>query len=636
MLLAIRERVMGMVGWVLLGILGIAFSFIGLNWYFQSDSRIFAATVNDVDIPLGEYQRTYQLLRAQVQERIGDAFDPALIIEEFLKKSALEQLIREQLLLQEAEAEGFAISPQLAAARIGAIQAFQEDGRFSKERYERVLQLQGMNPSEFEWRLSREMLTQQIINGITGTAAPTAAIADTAYALQRQQRRFSHLTLPLERFTGKVEIGDEDIRAWYDSHQEGFMTPERVRVQYLELKAGGIEVPGDTDEEALRQLYDDQPERFITPEERQARHILVSLPADADDETIAAARAVAECIRQRLVDGESFEELARHVSDDRGSGGYGGDLGFFGWGLMTPEFEEAVFALETGDRSDNVRSPFGIHIIELTDVRPEVARPFEEARAELLAEYQTEQRGELFYDRSEMMANLVFEQPDTLQAAADALDLELLTSDWLTRAGGTGIGEHPQVAAMAFQADILNGAANSEPVEISPEHLVVIRNLEHEPAAPRPFEEVRDEARRQLLDSRARELARSHGDGLLTQLRDGTALADIAAAEELEIADSGLIDRQSQATERRLVQEAFLLQAPAEDSVSATGITLATGDYVLLQLHEVQPGDIASLSEAEHGRLRQEIGRIQGLSETAALVDDLRSRAVITIPEQDN
>mgnify|MGYP001546689087 FL=1 len=636
MLLAIRERVMGLVGWVLLGILGIAFSFFGLNWYFQSDSRIFAATVNGVDIPLGEHQRAYQLLRAQVQERLGGAYDPALINEAALKKSALEQLIREQLLLQDAEAAGFAISPQLVAARIGAVQGFQEDGRFSKERYERALRLQGMNPTEFEWRLSREMLTQQIVNGIAGTAAPTATTADTAYQLQGQQRRFSHLTLPLARFTDKVEISDEDISAWYDSHLDGFMTPERVRVQYIELRAEDIEMPDDIDEEVLRQLYEDQPDRFITPEERQARHILISLPADADDDAVAAARAEAEAILQRLDDGEDFGELARTESDDPGSASNGGDLGFFGRGLMTPEFELAVFELEKGGRSDIVRSPFGFHIIELTDIRPEVVRPFEEARAELVAEYQAEQRSEQFYDRSELLANLVFEQPDTLQAAADALELEVQTSDWLTREGGAGIGEYPQVADMAFQAEILEGGANSEPVEISAEHLVVIRNLEHEPATARPLDDVREDVQQQLLDSRARELARVHGDELLARLRGGTPFADIAAGEGLELADSGLIDRQSQTAEPRLVQETFLLPAPDTDSISATGITLASGDYVLLQLHEVKPGDTAGLSDADRKRLRQEIGRIQGLSETAALVEDLRSRAVITIPEQDN
>jgi peptidyl-prolyl cis-trans isomerase D len=189
---------------------------------------------------------------------------------------------------------------------------------------------------------------------------------------------------------------------------------------------------------------------------------------------------------------------------------------------------------------------------------------------------------------------------------------------------------------MAFETDILEGGANSEPLEITAEHLVVIRNLEHEPATPRPLDEVRDEARQQLLDSRARELAAGHGEELLARLMTGTPLVDIATAEELEVTDSGLIGRQDQTVARQLVQEAFLLPEPVADSVSATGITLASGDYVLLQLHEVKPGDATSLSETDRKRLRMELARIHGLSESSAMVEDLRSRATIIIPEQDN
>jgi peptidyl-prolyl cis-trans isomerase D len=139
-----------------------------------------------------------------------------------------------------------------------------------------------------------------------------------------------------------------------------------------------------------------------------------------------------------------------------------------------------------------------------------------------------------------------------------------------------------------------------------------------------------------LLDSRARELAAGHGDELLARLMAGTTLADIATAEELEVADSGLIGRQDQTVDRQLVQEAFLLPEPVTDNVSATGIMLASGDYVLLQLHEVKPGDAASLSETDRKRLRMELARIHGLSESTAMVEDLRSRATIIIPEQDN
>jgi peptidyl-prolyl cis-trans isomerase D len=257
-------------------------------------------------------------------------------------------------------------------------------------------------------------------------------------------------------------------------------------------------------------------------------------------------------------------------------------------------------------------------------------------RAELLDEYLAEHRSELFFDQSEQLANLVFEQPDSLQGAADALGLELQSSDWLTRAGGPGIGEYPQVTGTAFQPEILEGGANSEPVEISPEYLIVLRNLEHETARPRPLDEVRDEVRQQILDERVRELAVSRGNELLAQLRDGTPLAELASAEALDVQDSGLIGRQAQGTDPRLLQEAFLMPAPAAGAISATGLTLASGDYALLQLHEVQPGDVASLSDEERAQLRRELARMQGLTETAALVEDLRSRARISIPEQEN
>ncbi|MEN8108022.1 MAG: SurA N-terminal domain-containing protein [Pseudomonadota bacterium] len=636
MLLAIRERVMGLVGWVLLGILAIAFSFFGLNWYFQTDSRVFAASVNDVNISLSEQQRGYQLLRAQLQDRLGQSYDPALIDEDRLKKNALEQLIREQLLLQEAEAAGFAISPQLVAARISQIDGFRDDGNFSKKRYERVLRLQGMSPAEFEWRLSREMMIRQIINGISQTAAMTTAGTDTAYRLQAQQRRFSYITIPLDRFTDKVEISDEDINAYYENNSSQFMTPERIRVQYLELKAENIEVLDEIDEDSLRQLYDEQAERYITPEERKARHILVRSLPDDDEAAIASAREKAAALLKRLDDGESFEELAKAESDDPGSAANGGDLGFFGKGLMAAEFEQATFALEKGARSDIVRSPFGFHIIEVTDIHPEVVKPFEEVRAELVADYLAEQRSEQFYELSETLANLVFEQPDSLQGAADALGLEVQSSDWITAAGGTGIGEYPGVVAMAFQDDVLQGGTNSEPIEISEEHFIVIRNMEYEPAATRPLDEVREEVSQRLLDSKTRELVRAHGDALLAELRTGKSLADIAGSEELEVADSGLIQRQSPTPDRLLVRQAFLMPAPAENAVTTTGVTQPSGDYVLLSLLEVQQGDTAELTDAERSRFRQELARIQGVSETAAVVDNLRAKATIIIPEQTN
>ena len=637
MLMAIRDRVMGFVGWLLLGLLFIAFAFFGLNSYFTSNAKSFAADVNGVEITIPEYQRAYQQLRNRMQRMMGEAYNPAMIDEDALKKSALQQLIREQLILQEAGDDGYAVSKQLVAAQINAVTAFNgDDGAFSVEKYRRVLQQQGMSPAEFEWRLSRELMANQVTNGIAQTAGVSRQDLESIYRLQTQQRRFSYLELPLQQSAAEVKVSDSDIEKYYTEHASDFMSPERVKIQYLELKADKLQVSDVPDDQALHALYDEHSDRYVTPEERRARHILVSLPPDAGEDAERKAREKAESLLARLDKGESFEALAKEASDDPVSAGKGGDLGFFSRGVMMPEFETAAFALEKGGRSGIVKSAFGFHIIEVTDIKPQHTRPFDEVRDELVKEYQAQERGDLFSDRAETLANLTFEQPDSLQGAADALGLEVKTSDWLTKEGGPGIGQNETVVNAAFQEDVLEAGNNSEPVELGDNHLVVLRILEHQPAEKQTLESVKDKVTAEVSDAKARELASTRGDSLLKELRSGTPLADIASAQQLKIRTTGLIGRNATDPASRIVTEAFLLPPAADKRQSSTGFSLDSGDYVLLVLEEIKDGDFSSLSQDDQLKVRQELDRIIGGAEVNAFTDELKNRAEITIPEQSN
>ena len=637
MLMAIRDRVMGFLGWVLLGALFIAFAFFGLNSYFTSNAKSYAADVNGVEITIPEYQRAYQQMRLRMQRMMGEAYNPAMIDEEALKKNALQELIREQLLLQEADADGYAVSKQLVAAQINAVPAFKDvDGKFSVEKYRQVLQQQGMAPAEFEWRLSRELLVNQIINGIAQSAGISRQDLERIYRLQTQLRRFSYLELPVQQSAAKVKVSDSDIEQYYTEHASDFMTPERVKIQYLELKADELQVSDEPSDEALHALYDEHADRYVTPEERRARHILVSLPPDAGEDAERKAREKAESLLTRLEKGESFEKLAKEASDDTGSASKGGDLGFFTRGMMTPEFETAAFALKKGERSGIVKSAFGFHIIEVTDIKPQHAKPFDEVRDELVKEYQSQERGDLFSDKAEILANKTFEQPDTLQGAADVLGLEVKTSDWLTKEGGPGIGQNEMVVNAAFQEDVLEAGNNSEPIELGDDDLVVLRILEHEPAEKQPLESVKDKVTSKVRDTKARALTSARGDSLLKELRSGTPLADIASAQKLELKTTGLIGRNATDPATRIVTEAFLLPSATDKGLSTTGFSLESGDYVLLALEEIKDGDISSLSQADQLKVRQELDRIIGASEVSAFTDELKNRATITIPEQSN
>jgi peptidyl-prolyl cis-trans isomerase D len=635
MLLAIRERIMGFLGWVILGILFVAFAFFGLNSYLQDDVSSFAAVVNGEEISQREYQRAYEQLRRRMEQQLGESFDPAMLDENMLRAGSLQQLINQKLLIQAADAEGFSASNEQIASSINAVDAFKEDGVFSKNKYEQVLGYQGVSPAGFEQSLKQDITANQFTLGVSATAAAPADNLAQAYVLEGQQRRFKYLVLPLSGFTENVTVSDEDIQSYYETNADAFMTPERVRAQYLELDVATLDTGVEISDEALQVLYDEQAEKYVTPEERHARHILVRLAPDADEETTTAALNKANDIVARLDKGEDFAILAKELSDDTGSAANGGDLGSFGRGLMTPEFEKAAFELQSGEVSKPVKSPFGIHIIELIEITPEMATPLEEVREELTARLLSTERADLFYEQAEVLSNTAFEQPDTLQGAAEELGLAIQETDWVSMADGSGIAQHAKVREALFSEDVMDNGNNSAAIEIGPDHVVVIRVLERQEAAQKPLETVKAPIRQILVAENGRAQAEAKGQQYLADLRSSaTDLDTIATAESLQVLATENITRNAAEPAADIVITAFAAAEPSADKPVHAGAMTATGDYVIIALEEIIAGDYSRLPPAVQEQLWGNLNKLQGVAEMAAVMNTLKAQASIDVPDQ--
>jgi peptidyl-prolyl cis-trans isomerase D len=636
MLLAIRERMMGVVGWIILGLLFVTFAFFGLNSYLTSSAENFAAKVNDTEISTSQHQRAYEQLVARMRQMLGESYDPEQFDESMLKSNALQKLINEELILQTAADEGFAANDQLVASQIRSVEEFRKDGVFSKDRYAQILRYQGMSPGEFEWRLQREIMANQLKAGIILTAPSTENRLRAIYALQGQSRRFNYLIIPAASVADGIEITDQDIEQYYTDHPNEFMTAEQARVLYLELNAAELDVDTAITEEEISTLYDERSDEFVVAEQRRARHILIGATSDSTED-IEAARAKAEQIIERLEQGEAFETIAGEVSDDSATASAGGDLGFFGRGIMVPEFEEAAFNMAAGERSQPVQSSFGFHIIELLEIQPEVATPLEEVREQLVARLLEADRNELFYEQSETLSNLAFEQPDSLQGAADALGLEILESDWITSDGGDGIAANPGVIEAVFSEDVLQKGYNSQAVEIDEDRVVVVHLLEHQPAALQPLADVRNVVEEAVRKVKTHALLQEKGQQLLADLRAGdTDITSLAESEGLEPGFTGLVRRNSAEPSRALISKAFTLPKPATGSQVYEGMHLPEGDFALLALQEVQDGKYDLLPEAERKQLWRSLDEIQGTSEMQMVLNELKAQAEIQIPDSRN
>jgi peptidyl-prolyl cis-trans isomerase D len=634
MLQAMRDKVMGVLGWIVIGLIIITFALFGLGSYIQDKSQVFAAKVNDVEITPRELQMAYQQQRAQMEQMLGDAYDPALLNDKLLRQRALDSLIDRQLVFQASQDAGMAVSDQLLAAHIQSAPVFQEDGGFSEQRYQRLLYQQGQSPASFEYDTRRGLQMEQLLNGLSRSAFVTDSEVEQAYRLQEQTRDFSYWIIAAQPFEATVEISEQQIEEYYQQHAGEFVVPERVRVAYLRLSGEELADAVEVDESELQAQYQARKDALKTQEQRRASHILVQVAADADQEALDAARNKAQELLDQIRAGADFAELAANNSDDPGSAAQGGDLGFFAKGVMAPEFEASAFALQPGEVSDLVQTQFGFHIIKLIEVRAGEVPAFEAVRDEILAELRQRGVDDLFYENLEQLTDLSYEHPDSLDTAAEALGLEIQRSDWLTASGGEGIGVYPKLMAVVFGEDVLEAGHNSEPVEVGANDVIVARVEEREAAQQLPLDKVRDQIRAALRKQLAAQQAQVKGEELLEKLAQGASAEEIEAQDYVTSGQAEAVKRSASEHNAEVMGEAFKLARPQPGASVESGFALSDGGYAVVRLTGVSDGDPATLADDVRARLAGGYENMRRALTLSTLVEALRERAEIVIPQQ--
>lgn len=630
MLHFIREHAQGWIAWVIVGLLIIPFALWGINKYFGSGGKLVAATVNGSEISQREFQQAFYEQRSRMQQMLGGQYN-AQLFDPQIKQRVISELVDRELLMQNAKDAGYRVSDQTVIATIQGIDAFRQDGAFSKSLYQQQVQAQGQSPAGFERRVKRMILTGQLPDGLSSTVFVTDAELDAAIRLQEQSRDFHYLILPVSKYQDATVADEAAVKAYYDQHAEDFMTDEQVQVEYVELAASALasdEAPSDA---VLREFYEANKSQYQVPEERRASHILVQVPEGADEATIKAARAKIDDLYKKIKAGESFEQLAKDNSDDPGSAELGGDLGYFGRGIMEPDFEKAAFSLKEGEVSEPVLTSFGYHIIKLTAIRAAKSKPFADIRKDVLKQYQTDAAERKYFDLAEKLTNLAYETPDSLSSVAEQLGLELKKSPFFTRRGAAGVFANPRVVAAAFSDDVLKQGYNSEPIELGENHVLVLRMVEHKEARQRPLSEVQDQVKQQVIQEKARAATLTAGEAAVKQLTAGESSEAVAKSLALEWKVSGPVTRSAKGIDSAVLKEAFKLAKPAAEGTSFGGVVLSSDDYGLIQLNKVVDGDPATMDKAAREALKRRLAGVQANNAQLNLVNTLKAPAKITI-----
>ena len=628
MLQAIRERAQGWIAWVIVGLIAIPFALWGIGSYTGIGGEPVVAVVDGVDISQRAFDQRYHNTRMELRDRLGSAYRPEMFDEKQLRRQVLDDMVREQLVLDKSRALGLRASDQEVRLTVLSNPAFQANGRFDTGIYETRLRQNGMVPIQYEDRVRQGLLSDQLRRAIMATEVVTGSEIDSAIRLTLQKRDLSYVMLPVASFASDEAVPEAEILAFYEANRARFETPEQVKVEYLDLDAQhlpGVDSPSD---DQLRAAYDAHPERFGQPERRRARHILISVPKGGDADAEAAAKAGIEAARQRIASGEAFEVVAQEVSQDPGTKAKGGDLGEFGRGVMDPAFEEAVFTLSQGQLSEPVRSRFGYHLIETTAVVPASIKPFEEVKPELIVEVSKQEAAARFFDLSERLATLAYESPDSLVPAAEQLGIEVQTSDWIPRPGGPGVFASPKVLTAAFSDDLVKQGVNSEIIEPDKDRMqaVVLRVLEHRDASFKPLDEVREEIVAAVQQERARSAALAAAEVMSKQIAEGASRVDAFA--EYKVEQPGTVTRNDRKLPKQILDLAFRLPSPPEGSLSSGAVVLDDGAALVL-LSKVEDGSLEATQEGAQEREAKAMAQAIGSQEYTHLVEDLEARATI-------
>lgn len=632
MLLAIRERITGFIAWAIVLLISIPFMLWGVNEYFGVGDDRFAVKVDDREVSLREYDRLLSQNRQQLTRSFGGRIPDYFDADSMLRQQTLSQLINRELVLAALEEDRYRIPAQLIAQRITNEQRFRSDGQFDQELYAAELRARGLSREAYEQQQGRELASLQLQRGIQETAiVPRAELAEYA-GLHYQKRDFEWVTLELDDFRDDDRaVSEEAIAEYYEAHKAQFQTPEKVRIDYVELSLEKLAAQVPVDDQLLRRLYEEALDtgRYRTEEVRSASHILLKVAPDAPEEEIEEARAEALALRERLLAGEDFAKLAEEFSEDPGSAAQGGSLGEVRPGAMVKPFEDALFSLEPGTVSEPVKTRFGFHLIKVDDVQPPQVQPFEEVRAELEQEYRRREAESVFYDRLDVLANEAFENSDSLAPAAGAIGAEVRQSEYFTRQQGEGIAQYPEVRETAFSESVLKEGRNSELIEVDSERVVVLRVADHQPSRQQTPEEAREDIVKTLRSQRAREALDEAAGRLQARAEQGDSLEALAGelgGDYQAVENAG---RDYTQANRQIVQAVF--GVPWTGELSVQRVSLMNGDVAVARLTGAENGDLDALEAEERNSFAERLVEARGQYDVQAFIEALKADAEVVI-----
>lgn len=602
---------------IILALIILSFILTGVGNYLVGGSGDYAAKVNGQEIGRAQLEQAVQNQRSRLQQQLGDQFSALAGSDGYmqqLRQESLNNLIDVTLLDQYSKKLGIAVSDQQIKDAIFATPQFQTNGRFDNAKYLQSIQSMGYSADNFAQLMKQQLISQQLEQAYGQTDFILPVESTTLGALILQTRDVHTATLDTDTLAAKQQVTDAEVQAFYDQNKNNFLSPEQVKVSYIEMDAAAMQGKADVTDADISAYYDQHKNEFGQPERRRYSVIVLKTQADAD------------AVATQLKSGSDFAELAKTKSTDALSAKQGGDLGWMEPETTLPEFKSANLTTK-GQVSGVIKSDNGFFILRLEDIKPEQVKPLTEVRASITDKLKQEKSLDAYYALQQKVSEAATNDNESLASAEEVAGVKAVHTDWFTQNQiPAGINFKPVVQAI-FEGGLIgqDGApgSNSDIITVDGDRAFVIRVDAHKSEGVKPFAEVKDQVTTLVKRQKAQDQARMEGEKLLTALKEGKGDEAMKAAG-LSFGDVQKVQRSQQPS--AFEENVFALPHPQKDQAVYGLSQDPKGNSVLIKLTAVTPG---AVPEADAARFAQEMQQTSSNVTFDALLTNLRQEAKI-------
>lgn len=605
MLQWIRDKSQGVIAFIIVAVLCLAFGLWGIHNYLRSSNQQTAvAKVNSHKITQQELAHTFARFRSQNISQHPEWFNSQQAVQHS-RQRVLQNLIQRYLLVQTAQQYGLRAGNELLQQELAMIPAFQKNGVFSKQRFQRFLMASQMSQAGFLQMMRKQIVMNQMQAGILTSSFVLPHELTQAQRLLKQKRSMYYVVIPHQQFIKSNNISEALMHYYYKHHLQQFKVPKKIQLAYVKLTQQQLQKHIKPSHQQLKQYYNKHLDQFAKPEQWQVDYL--QLPKDMSDSQVhhiyqqwQQGKKHAKQIAQQK--GVSYHQHKTIKADDK----------------QDSSWQKAV---QGHTHKGSVLEPFQTdhaHIIaRIKNHQQETAPSFAKIKDKVKQAYIKAQANKQFSHKVNQLANLTFEHASSLQPAANKLGLQIQTTPFISQQTSKpykGILKHKKVRQAAFSDEVAKNKHNSDVINLSNDTVVIVRAHQVKPAHPKPFKQVKSTIRQRLAKQKAAYQATQHAQHWQQQIDGQHSLKSIAHKHQLKLKTLQSVGRHTgSGQESAIVQKGFHLLVPTDNHTSSAVQPLDSGDAAVIQLFAVHRPSVkaSAISSGHKQALRRNYGSIE-------------------------